>query len=59
MSRYTMVGQCGEAKNTEPRKGSVMNWFDILRIILIVPTTICVIGLFSVLVIDVRQERRK
>jgi hypothetical protein len=54
-----MVGQCGEAKNTQPRKGSAMNWFEVLRIILIVPTTICVIGLFSVLMADIRQERHR
>ena len=54
-----MVGQCGEEKNTKPRKGRAMNWFDILRIILIVPVTISIIGLLCILVADIRHERHK
>jgi hypothetical protein len=34
-----------------------MNWFDIVRIILIVPTTIAVIGLVLVLIADIKGER--
>jgi hypothetical protein len=54
-----MVGQCGEEKNTKPRKGRAMKWFDILRIILVIPATISVIGLLSILVADIRNERHK
>jgi hypothetical protein len=34
-----------------------MNWFDWLRIALIVPTTIALIGLLAVLVDDIKTNR--
>jgi hypothetical protein len=34
-----------------------MNWFDWLRIALIVPTTIAVVGLIAVLINDIKDNR--
>jgi hypothetical protein len=34
-----------------------MNWFDWLRIVLIVPTTLAVIGLLAVLISDIKQNK--
>jgi hypothetical protein len=34
-----------------------MNWFDWLRIALIVPTTIAVVGLIAVLINDIKDNK--
>ncbi len=34
-----------------------MNWFDWLRIALIVPTTLAVVGLLAVLINDIKDNR--
>jgi hypothetical protein len=34
-----------------------MNWFDWVRIALIVPTSLAVIGLLAVLVSDIKQNK--
>ena len=34
-----------------------MNWFDWLRIALVVPTTIAVVGLIAVLINDIKDNK--